>query len=121
MPKLSEDLYNKLLIASPCVEPPAVGTDADDISRQYIEWAFFSILDMLPEDRAEIGAYLGAELHLDEDGLKHKDGGPAVITPDGYVGYYQHGKRHRVDGPAVRRADGSEEWWVNGERVDKQD
>lgn len=34
------------------------------------------------------------------DGLHHRDGGPAIIDPDGTETWIQHGQMHREDGPA---------------------
>jgi len=52
-----------------------------------------------------------------EDGWLHRtDGGPAVTTGDGSCYWYQLGQLHRVGGPAVVRSDGTKEWYQRGWR-----
>lgn len=36
-----------------------------------------------------------------EDGLLHREDGPAVVCSDGLEAWYRHGLLHREDGPAV--------------------
>lgn len=38
---------------------------------------------------------------FDNDGRLHREGGPAVVYPDGMQRWYRHGRLHRDDGPAV--------------------
>lgn len=77
-----------------------------------------------------------------EDGVLHRDDGPAVVRVDGKVVYYYRGCKqrdeeygptsfhpkgtmkyyfmgdlHRDEGPAVIRADGTVEYWKRGIRV----
>ena len=53
-----------------------------------------------------------------DDGLLHRDDGPALIfTKSGNTEYWQHGKKHRLDGPADISVHGSV-WWINGHCVD---
>lgn len=47
-------------------------------------------------------------------GKLHRDGGPAVLNPDGSCTWYRYGKIHRDDGPAVY-GDGYRIWYQNGE------
>lgn len=49
-----------------------------------------------------------------EDGILHREDGPALITTDGAQFWYKHGERHREDGPAIIMSNGTQEWWVNG-------
>jgi hypothetical protein len=49
----------------------------------------------------------------DDDGLLHRDDGPAMESRISRE-WYCHGKRHRIGGPA-NITSGKEEWWVNGE------
>lgn len=86
----------------------------------------------------ESGDESGARRWVDEDGLAHREDGPAIVTPtryawcrhgrlhrddgpayirsDGSVEYWQHGQRHREDGPAVVRPSGLQEWFLHGQR-----
>ena len=47
-------------------------------------------------------------------GQLHREDGPAIIDPDGYEVWYLRGRCHREDGPARIWPDGSEEYWENG-------
>lgn len=49
------------------------------------------------------------------DGICHREDGPAVEDANGTRVWLLHGRRHRADGPAIIYPDGSEEWWVDGE------
>jgi hypothetical protein len=51
---------------------------------------------------------------LNEQGLYHRDDGPAIEWSDGSREWYVNGKNHRLDGPAVEWSDGGREWWVDG-------
>jgi hypothetical protein len=44
-----------------------------------------------------------------EQGLLHREDGPAVEYVDGDKTWWVNGKRHRIDGQAVNK-----DWWVNG-------
>lgn len=48
------------------------------------------------------------------DGVRHRDGGPAVVWPYGMREWWRDGKRHRDDGPAVVWPDGTQKWFRNG-------
>jgi len=50
----------------------------------------------------------------DAQGRIHREGGPAVLWPDGSLTWCRHGLTHRVGGPAVIRPSGEMEWWENG-------
>lgn len=52
-----------------------------------------------------------------EDGLLHRENGPAVEWADGSKEWWFHGELHRKDGPAIERADGTREWWHDGEQM----
>ena len=52
-------------------------------------------------------------LSFNENGELHREGGPALIRPDGIKCWYVNGELHREDGPAIECADGSKEWWIN--------
>jgi hypothetical protein len=52
-------------------------------------------------------------------GRFHREGGPAVIYPDGIKRWYQHGELHRLDGPAIEH-EGREyrtAYYLNGQFV----
>lgn len=55
------------------------------------------------------------EYHNDE-GLLHREDGPAVIWNDGEKEWYINGERHREDGPAIIYANGIKEWYLDGRR-----
>ena len=60
----------------------------------------------------------GVTTWRDGDGKVHRDGDlPAVVHPDRFQHWYQHGKRHRDgDLPAAVWADGLQSWWKHGLR-----
>jgi len=43
----------------------------------------------------------GWKVWFDDEGSYHREGGPAVIWPDGDCWYYKNGILHRLDGPGV--------------------
>jgi hypothetical protein len=49
-----------------------------------------------------------------EDGVRHRDGGPAVTCPNGYKSWYRRGLSHRIDGPAIEWPSGGKEYWLDG-------
>lgn len=55
-----------------------------------------------------------------QEGVLHREDGPALICLDGIEEWWLYGKRHRLGGPAIIRPDGTEEWWFYGQthRVD---
>lgn len=61
------------------------------------------------------------------NGLKHREGGPAVYygSEEGLPRiWYKHGKQHRLDGPAVEfqyNPDESNQYWVNGREFSKEE
>ena len=57
----------------------------------------------------------GTRIYRNAAGQFHREEGPAVITAQGAVFWYQCGELHRVGGPAVIYSDGTEEWWQNGQ------
>jgi hypothetical protein len=61
------------------------------------------------------GAFIqdGSIIHLQDD-LLHRDEGPAIIRPDGYMAWYLNGRLHRADGPAVISPGGTRYWYING-------
>ena len=53
-----------------------------------------------------------------QDGLLHRDDGPAIEWINGDKYWYKNGKLHRIDGPAVEWTDGSGEYWINNNYYD---
>jgi hypothetical protein len=51
----------------------------------------------------------------DDQGQRHRVGGPAYIHADGSQYWYLHGRLHRLDGPAVTYPNGTLVWYVHGE------
>jgi len=49
-----------------------------------------------------------------QKGLLHRDNGPAIEDTDGSKSWYQKGLLHREDGPAKIYADGSKLWYEKG-------
>ena len=59
------------------------------------------------------------------NGVKHREDGPAVVCPDGRKEWFINDKRHRADGPALiypyrHGVDYVQEWFINNRRVTKQ-
>jgi hypothetical protein len=67
------------------------------------------------EDGPAIESVTGARRWL-VNGALHREDGPAIDGPDGLRMWYRNNKKHREDGPAVEGADGTREWWVDGMR-----
>lgn len=53
-------------------------------------------------------------------GKLHRDDGPAVVMEDGTKKYYKEGYLHREGGPAIERVSGVKEWWAHG-RLHRED
>lgn len=49
-----------------------------------------------------------------QNGMLHRDDGPAVECFGGGRHWYRDGKKHRIGGPAVELSDGTKEWWLDG-------
>jgi len=48
-----------------------------------------------------------------QNGLLHREDGPAIEWADGGKSWWLNGKRHREDGPAMDLSN-HKEWWING-------
>ena len=55
----------------------------------------------------------GTRIYRNDAGQLHREEGPAVITAQGAVFWYQCGELHRVGGPAVIYSDGTKLWYQN--------
>ena len=51
------------------------------------------------------------------NGKLHRLNGPAIEYSNGYKSWYIDGKRHREDGPAIEYSNGYKYWWINGEHI----
>jgi hypothetical protein len=51
-----------------------------------------------------------------QNGLFHRENGPAIQHALGYSAWFLEGVRHRVDGPAIEWQNGDKEWFVHGLR-----
>ena len=51
-----------------------------------------------------------------QNGVYHREDGPAVERFDGSKFWILHGDFHRVDGPALEHSNGDREWYVHGMR-----
>lgn len=62
----------------------------------------------------------GAVRYYNENGLLHREDGPAVeyckSNHGGGSRWFYNGKKHRIGAPAVIHSDGTTEWWVDGAR-----
>jgi hypothetical protein len=56
-----------------------------------------------------------------QEGLLHRDHGPACIFPDGTQMWYIRGSLSREDGPAIVCGNGTAFWALDGRLVDKED
>ena len=56
----------------------------------------------------------GTVEYRNNDGLLHREDGPAIEWTNGTIFWYLNGERHREAGPAIEFAKGDKEWWING-------
>lgn len=49
-----------------------------------------------------------------QNGVFHRENGPAIEWNDGSKEWFKHGYRHREDGPAIEKKDSTKEWWQHG-------
>jgi hypothetical protein len=60
----------------------------------------------------------GNKFWYNENGIYHREDGPAVEWVDGAKTWYFNGKVHRLDGPAIEPCDGKiYYWYINGKNV----
>ncbi len=53
-------------------------------------------------------------------GLRHRDGGPAVTSPNGVEEWWVRAQLHRLDGPAAT-AFGFDTWWLHDRCVAQEE
>ena len=51
---------------------------------------------------------------INDNGLHHREDGPAVEYPNGNKQWYLNGKLHREDGPAIDYGNANKQWYLNG-------
>lgn len=49
-----------------------------------------------------------------ENGIHHREDGPAIEWLNGTTSWYLNGLRHREYGPAIEYTNGAYSWWLNG-------
>jgi len=54
---------------------------------------------------------------LNENGVRHRGDGPAIVHVGGGEEWYVHGELHRIGGPAVIYDSGVQQWYEHGQRV----
>jgi len=60
----------------------------------------------------------GDKYWFTENGLLHRDDGPAVEYANGDKQWYVNGFRHRENAPAVEYISGAKRWYYNGIFID---
>lgn len=56
-----------------------------------------------------------------QNGLYHREDGPAIECFNGTKYWIINGKSHREDGPAIVYASGGKSWYLNDELIDCKD
>ena len=60
----------------------------------------------------------GDKEYYNNEGLLHREDGPAVIYKNGPKCWYLNGKRHRIDGPAIERPNSiNNNWFYHGKFI----
>jgi hypothetical protein len=62
------------------------------------------------------------KIWTDDDGLLHRDNGPAIQMKNGKQEWFKHGKRHRLDGPAIiykNYDNDNNKWWIEDQEYSK--
>lgn len=86
----------------------------DDIQGRKVEkWLLNGCLHSI-DDIPSMVINDGEEQHWHTHGLRHRDGGPAIINAIGKQVWYKLDSVHRSDGPAKIYPDGTEEFWWEG-------
>ena len=62
--------------------------------------------------------YLGTIVRYDENGRRHNDNGPAVITSTGVQSWWKHGVRHNHRGPSIIKNGEPRAWHIEGQELD---
>ena len=56
----------------------------------------------------------GAICWYNQDGLRHREDGPAIEYASGSKSWWKNGQYHREDGPAIENVNGSKLWYLKG-------
>ena len=57
----------------------------------------------------------------DETGELHREGGPALIYPDGEEQWFSNGETHREGGPALTDSYGDDIWYWHGTQMSEEE
>lgn len=60
----------------------------------------------------------GTKIWQNDEGLFHREDGPALEYTDSGKAWWQNGRLHREDGPAIEFPNGHKEWWLHGRELD---
>lgn len=52
-----------------------------------------------------------------QNGLLHREHGPALEFSSGTQQYFKHGEVHREDGPAMECTNGNKAWYIHGHQL----
>jgi hypothetical protein len=63
----------------------------------------------------------GTTRWYNEEGLYHREDGPAYEGANGDKFWYLNGQLHREDGPAIECTDGYKTWWINGKKLTEEE
>jgi hypothetical protein len=55
--------------------------------------------------------YEGGQIEYWRDGKRHREDGPAMISPNGFRQWFFNDEFHRLNGPAIEFDDGTEFWY----------
>ena len=66
---------------------------------------------------AELKIYSRGTKRWYQNGLLHRENGPAIEYVDGTKTWYQNDELHREDGPAIEWPDGTKTWYQNGKFI----
>ena len=59
--------------------------------------------------------------YRNQNGVLHRNDGPAMEKINGSTAWMLNGNFHRADGPAIEGQNGHKEWWLNGVEVTMND
>lgn len=60
----------------------------------------------------------GDKSWLNQQGLLHREDGPAYIREDGTQEWFINGPRHRENGPALEHSSGRKSWYIFGTHIE---
>jgi len=86
-----------------------------------METTYFNREVNVPTDFTGIAKFPNGDLMWCQDGVVHREDGPAVIYQDGSKCWLQKGFYHRIDGAAIELSDGRKEYHVLGEKLTEKE